>query len=710
MLETSHCLRTRSDIFEIKKLDNNLIAVATQLHGVKLFSPATCETKVALSHENINHEVTAYSCSLNSELMVFSKASFIYILHISSNTILKTIKADGEIIEELEFDLESKYIIAATQSGRVLQYRYDGSSLLARLYSFQYTSKKLQKTSTAVSTFSFYKNLMACGGHNGTIFTINLHSRTNKIILQNTKERITSLCFLDATELISADVKGNLYFNSLKNETLTTTITTSFRKITKIVRMFNPNYLMVLGDDNYVSVYNVYTYKLLHHKYIEFEDTITDIIVVDATSMIAVLKNNSIEKIKLTNIEKLSSFIIHNNLDKAYNLVRIDPLLHDTKEFLSLEAAYKKIYEQALDALKKQNKDIALQVLSIFKYVESKREDIDILFKAFENYGRFKALYMEKKYALAYAMAAKFPPLMTTFQYIKMEEYWKDTFKNAQRQIAHGREENALLLLNEFAAVAQKRPIIKLILNFNDDFIRFLKALESRDFQTIEKIVIKNELFTLIPTYKNVPNEMQKQIVKIGENITNCELDAALTKLTRLKNIASIKEIVETQIQECKAVKKLQDAYEENDFILCYEIIDKYNVLHATKLGNLLQNHWAKLSSIAEGYALKGNIKEIKNTLGELIHLKTRRDKIGDLFRLAFHSQIKGQIAKQLYKKAEALVYSYIDIFGLDREILSIMGMYEFRSKTKLAITNNQNMRVERNKWIESEVILGPTP
>ena len=302
-------------------------------------------------------------------------------------------------------------------------------------------------------------------------------------------------------------------------------------------------------------------------------------------------------------------------------------------------------------------------------------------------------------------MSSKFPALTKTFQYEKIEEVWEETFKNAQRQIAHGRSENAVTLLNEFVTVAQKRPIIKLILKHNDDFIEFLKAIESKDFQKIDKIAKKNELFTFIPTYKNVQNDMQVALNSIQNDINQSKLDSAVKQLSKLNNIDSVSQIVSILKDECKAVKKLQDAYELNDFIKCFEIIDKNHILNSTNLGSLLQNHWHKLMSESEALALKGNIKDIKGTLGELINLSTRRDKIGDLFRLAFHTKIKAFIYNKAYKKAESIIYSYIDIFGSDREIISIMRTYELKSKTKLAIT--QNSRVQRDNWINSDIIMG---
>ena len=703
MIKMQDCLRTRSETIALQKLDNNLIASCTLHHGLKILSFEKCEVTSKITHEDLTSSSLCVAISPNTEFLAFNKDFNILVMHIPSKTIIKTIKTDHETIELLEFDKQSKYIFAATKSGRILQYRYDGSSLLARLYSFN--TQNTTNNRAIVSSFAFNKNIMACGGAKGVIFTINIHSRAGKHIVKNDDYHVNSICFINDTIIASGDVNGTIYFNSLKNSNLIKKIQTAFSKIVQILLMPNPRYIMVVGDENYVSIYDTQNFKLLHSKYIKFNSGIIKVIVVNKTSLLVALKNNNIQKINLPDLDILKSYVESGSLDKAFQFVERHLMVHGTQEHLELEDAYAEIYKKALTALTNQNKGKALDIVKMFKYTESKKEEIKLLFKAFQNYSRFKSLYIEKKHSLAYAMAEKFPPLKRTFQYHKMEEAWRDSFKNAQRQIAHGLIENANTLLHDYVMVLEKRPFVKLILNHNNDFMLFLQAIESKNFKTVEKLAKKNLLFTKIPTYSNIKNDINEEIIKIQENIDNGELDSAIIKLTKLQNIDSISDKINTQINECKAIKKLQDAYEENNFIECYEIIDKNYSLHSIKLALLLQDHWSKIISECENAALRGNIKDIKKTLGELINLSSRRDQIGDLFRLSFHTRIKGLLAKKAYKNAESIIYSYIDIFGIDSEIISIMNMYEQVSKNKLAIS--QNGRQSRDSWINSESIMG---
>ncbi len=706
MPSISECHSNYSEITELKILDNDFIAYSTKKDGIRIFSHKDCslELNVNKIHENLSSaDATAFSP--NGECFAFCIKNQIYIIHIASKTLIETINTYKEEIEILSFDLESKYIIAGTAAGRVLQYRYDVSSSLSRLCSFSKASQAQMLTQSFVSAFKFHKNRLACGSHYGDIFIVDLHSRINKNHLTNSKVRVNSICFLDEKTVISGTSDGKLFINYLDNMKESKRIDTGFTAITNIVLMSNPNYVMVSGDANYVSIYDINKYKIVHNKYLEFSGKVNDIALVNGDTLMAVVDNSNIFRVELPSLAKLKSLILHNILDEAFNLCEKDFAMKDTKEYRQLQDNYNKVYAQAAQALINQKKTYALQLIDAFKNVSSKKEEIALLFKAFENYPRFQSLYLEKKYSLAYILCTQFPALQHTHQYKRMEESWKEAFMNAQRQILLGRDEIAKSLLFEYMTVISKRPMIKLILNHNKKFIEFLKAIEVKDFHKVNLIAKKHADFTKIPTYKSLQNNMNYDLIEIQNHIKQGKIDLATEALEKFKELPSIALEVETLREDCISMQKLKNAYEISDFKSCYEVLDTCKGLEFSELGMLLDKHWSKLMQSCEEFASKGNIKDIKATLGELILLNTRRDKIGDLLRVGFHTKIKMLMAKKSINSAENIIYSYIDIFGIDTEINSIMRFYEATTKAKLAIT--ENSRRARDNWINSEIIIG---
>ena len=128
-------------------------------------------------------------------------------------------------------------------------------------------------------------------------------------------------------------------------------------------------------------------------------------------------------------------------------------------------------------------------------------------------------------------------------------------------------------------------------------------------------------------------------------------------------------------------------------------------MLQNTHLAKLLESHWKKLINKCEISALMGDIKSVKKTLDELLFINTRRAKIGDLLRLSFYTKIKQLLAKKQYKKAETLLYSFIDIFGIDDDLQHLILRYEKLSKTKLAITIGENLHKARDEWVKSDIL-----
>ncbi|MFA6138955.1 MAG: hypothetical protein WC667_12850 [Sulfurimonas sp.] len=706
MPSISVCHRNHSEITELKVLDNDFVAYNTKMHGIIIFSYKDCSVKLNVNrlHENLaSADATAFSP--NGEYLAFCVKTIIYIIHIQSKTLIKTINTYKEKIEILSFDLESKYVIAGTAAGRVLQYKYDGSSFLARLCSFSNASQTQMLTQSFVSTFKFHKNRLACGSHYGDIFIVDIHSRVNKNHLTNSKVRVNAICFLDEKTVISGTSDGKLFINYLDNMKKSRQIHTGFTTIEDIILMSNPDYVMISGDANHVSIYDIKKYKIVHNKYIEFSGKVNDIALVNDETLIAVVDNLNIFRVELPSLAKLKSLILHNILDEAFNLCEKDFAMKDTKEYRQLQDNYDKVYAQAAQALINQQRTYALQLIDAFKNIPSKKKEIALLFKAFENYPRFQSLYLEKKFPLAYILCTQFPALQHTHQYKRMEESWKEAFMNAQRQILLGRDEIAKSLLFEYTTVISKRPMIKLILNHNKKFIEFLKAIEVKDFQKVNEIAKTHKDFTKIPTYKSLQNNMEYALIEIQSYIKHGKVDLATEALEKFKELPSIALEVDTLREDCISMQKLKNAYEINDFKSCYEVLDTCNGLEFSELGMLLDKYWSKLMQSCEEFASKGNIKDIKATLGELILLSTRRDKIGDMLRVGFHTKIKILMDKKSIKSAENIIYSYIDIFGIDTEINSIMHLYEVTTKAKLAIT--ENSRRARDNWINSEIIIG---
>ena len=704
------CIIARSKITELVALDNEILAFSTLQNGIALLDYQECEIKKNITHQKLNTSADIVTFSPNKEYFAFVNNRIIYIVDIQSKENIQMINIEDEDITILRFDNSSTYLIAGTKNGRVLQYRYDKNSLLSRLCSFPHNRNsiylKFKDNENYVSTFAFSNNTLACSGYGGAIFIIDLHTRANKNIITHSRTRVNILCFLDENTILSGNDDGSVDITPLNDTKAYKTINTPLSSVKQIIVMPNPNYIMISGTSNIISVIDVKNYKIIHSKYAEFTATINKIAMINNESIIVALDNKRISYIDLPNVEKLKSFILHNNLEQAYKLIHSEPMLQGSHEHQLLEEKFELVYSEATKALINQNKTLAVNILSSYKNIVQKQQKIKDLFIAFDNFRRFHGLFLEKKYALCYAMASKFEPLKQTIQYRQMEQVFKLAFANAQRQVIQGNLPGAKALLFEYGAVMSKKPIIQLILTQNKEFIEFLQAVNKKDYIEINRLITTNKLFSQIPNYITLNEEIEEKLKNIRFSIKTGEIIIAKKLLFSLENVTHIEDEVKQLNLECKYALILRKAYKADHFKSCYEILDSHKSLKSTELGIMLERHWSKLMHKCEEYALAGNIKDIKKELDGLLRLTSRQNKIGDLIRVAFQVRIKMLIQSQNYRGAETIIYTYIDIFGQDSEIKQIMNNFERLSRLKLAITDEHGKRPSRDSWLESPIIM----
>jgi WD40 repeat protein len=695
--------KERSQIISFSRLSENSLAFATKYSGAKIININDNATKLKLVHKELGSQTTAICFSQDAKFMAFANTNLIYVIDLETKELVKNISIPDEKIEILTFCSASTYLIAGTDAGRVYQYRYNSSAVLSRLCSFPY--KKKQTKINYVSAFAMHKDKLACSGQGGALFIIDLHSKIKKDILIEQGSRINALCFIDENRVVSADVDGNVLIHSL-NKKETKFIDAPFKNIRDILKTPNADYIIVSAQSNYVALLDINKAKVADTKYIEFKKTISKIALLNDASLFVALEDSEILNVQLPNRLQLKELVMRNALYEAYRLIENEPILHNTLEHKLLEKRYKDIYKAALNALMNQNKSYALSSVAPLKGIRSKENEINILFKSFENYDRFKILYFEKKYALCFAMTSKFEALKQTPLYTKLEEAWRESFKNAYRHITLGDIQSAKALMHEYLTIASKRELIKLLINQESDFMAFLYAVDINDFQSVDELIHKNRLFLETPTYISLNISIEKNIKKIELFIKQGELQKAKEHLKLFKNTTFMKDELERLITDFNSMIKLQNAYKRNDFKSCYEILDTHKILNATELGIILNKRWAQLVSECEDYALAGDAKSIKLALENLISVSTRKDKIGDLLRVSFQSKIKAFLANENFQGSQNIIYSYIDIFGTDKEMKLLMKTHEHLSRKKLAITLDNGERTPRDAWLSSEIIM----
>jgi len=658
MIKKQLCFESRSHITNLKTTSPSQFAFFTKHHGLAIFDIEKSQIVKKLHKDYPNIKKTAIS--KNGKLLAIYFKNNIHVIDINSSKEIKILSVKDDILA-MNFDEDSRYLITTDKEKNLTIYKYDKSTPLINF-----------KTKTHVTNISFFKDELILSYKN--VYETNLYTLTDFIQTEQTNYQIVKT-IKTKEYLIVGDKKGNLYINNTK-------LSTPFTKLHDLLLV--GNYLLVSGDANYITLIDVKNKKLLRSNYIDFDDDVFKMVLLANKTVILTLTNKQVMKVILSDEKELNSLILHNSLDKAYRLLEQDPMLCGTKTHKQLEDRYNYLYNQAINSLQNQNKKQAEQILKPLNNIASKKQELEFVFKAFEHFAKFQKLILTKEYSLAYNLATKYKPLQQTKPYKKLDEIFKQTFINAQRQMLLNKKENAKALLNEYMNAISKREIIKLILNQSEEFVKFVTATQKDDYETIKKLLHVNPVFKQIPTYIDIQTQMQNDIKKIQTATYELDIYKIKTILSNIKN-----KLTKTQLksfnQIIKDITTLKTAYENSNFLKCYNIIDSHPSLQNTQLTNLLEKHWKKLMINCEDKAFKGDIKSIKESLQELINI--RKTKVESLLKLSFYIKIKMLFKQREPKKIELLIYSYIDIFKEDEEIKKFIYSFEKNFNKKVAIT-----------------------
>lgn len=650
----------------------------------------------------LQNRLTAFN--LKKRVLAIVQDESIFIYDTKTKKQIQTLKSHDGSISQLYFLPDNLHLVYATSNGRVVICNYKNAHYTVRLFS---TIKKYKtQLPIRISAIAFYKHLLAVGSADGKVTLIHLNSYAIIDELYYSNAAVSTLCFSDTNRLIIIDAHGEIFTHDLERIQTTTSVMTHLSHTKQLLQIPKSDFLLINSHKEFLTLFDMKKNKVILNEYLHFTHPISYIELTKEHNLLVALEDREVLHITLQNESNLESLVLHNMIAEAYALVEKNPQLLESKEYKELEKAYNIKYLNALKALQLCDVKKAQELLENCSEIKSKQEDTKLLFEAYRYYERFQALVMEKKFAPAYALATKYPPLQYSKEYKTMENAYKNAYKNAQKQVLLSNLNAAKELLLPYLSVLSKKESINLILKENEAFLAFLEALKRSDYATMHKLLATHPHFENIPPYKEFLYTIKDSLQKINTLLNAADIVQARELMQKLENISFIQKELELLVEKADSIEKLLLLYKQNKFQECYRVLDeKPTIFLNLKLANLLEKHWMKLMQKCEKYALYGNVKGIKQTLQELLTLQSRSKRVGELLRVAFIVEIDDNITKKKFVSAENFIYSYVDIFGSDTNLQRVMQLYEKKAKKKLALTP-QSTKIARDAWLHNKLIL----
>lgn len=644
---------------------------------------------------------------LEKKLLAIAENESIYLYDTQTKKQIATLHSFDGAVTQLYFLEDGLHILYVTENARVIIANYKDTHYNARIYS---TIKKFKtQLPIRITAISLSKYLLAIGSADGKIVLMNLNSYARIKEFHDTNAAISTLCISDKSELTGVDAHGELFTYDLQGIKQTKRAATHLTNSKQLLHIPKSDFLLINSQKEFLTLFNLKTNRIVLNEYLHFSHPVSYIELTHGKNLLVTLQNREVLHVTLDNRENLKSLFLHNMLEDAYALVEQNPQLLTSQEYKELEKVYHRSYLNALKALQLNDITKANKILEVYKNIKSKREDIELLFEAYKHYKSFQDLAIGRKFAPAYALANRYPPLQYTKEYKAMEKGYKTAYKNAQKQVLLSKLNAAKELLVPYLGVITKKESIDLILKENSDFLEFLDALKRGEYTTIQRIVGQHPHFTDLPPYKKFLHHTQERLEEINTLLNAASVDKADELIQSIDTLPFVSAEITLLKEKKRAVKILLSLYQQNKFQECYLLLDeKKTMFLELKLANLLEKNWVHLMQRCEKYALYGNIKGVKQTLQELLTLKSRSQRVGELLRTAFIVKIEESITKKNLLSAENFIYSYVDIFGSDTKVQRIMHLYERKAAKKLAITP-QSIQIARDAWLHNRLITTPS-
>jgi hypothetical protein len=233
--------------------------------------------------------------------------------------------------------------------------------------------------------------------------------------------------------------------------------------------------------------------------------------------------------------------------------------------------------------------------------------------------------------------------------------------------------------------------------------IAFAKAVAAKDYISLKKLTEQEPILRQIPSYRTVMESTDTIIEVIMDAIKHEQYDKADLLCSELLQIPHLAHHHSSVNRFITKAKKLSALHEAGKVYEVYEMMDRSTELNVLPLAKEMEAAWSKMMQACEEAALHGHTAVIKNTLGDLLTLPSRSEKIGNLLRTSYQMQIKIYLARNKPEKAGISIERYIDLFGIDNETRLLIKMLNKKGED-IFLSDEQLQNRPRGLWLSTAV------
>ena len=697
-----------SDIVYLNVLNDTEFAVVTLDKSFSIINLETMqqEQTFTFNNANVHREKKSIAFSSDGKYIAYSEIgqSVVRVINIHTRKLHHSFPTLQNRIETLCFDPGSSYLVAGSITGRVYLWNLFSTGQVSRLSSFpEYSPHLLTQPKTnyvSAACFSPSGDLVATSGYGGSIVVTNIHTEVSPKRITPNHVRINALSFVHENLLVAGNIEGALDIIDLHTSQIQKHYQTGLGSINAIAVSSSGNYLLVAGHTKDILLIDLKKQKIREAAYISRPEKVFQLSMTHDDTLFVGCENGSITVHQLSPHSTLKSYINTDTYDRAYDLIQEYPLLEDSTLMTELEQEWENRLSDALAKIEEGQTDDALLLLQNFTTVPAKINTIKDVKNFIKQFSSFNSAVLGENYSLAYSIAEQTPLLKRSSSYARMEAIWDASFFKAQTYVIKDQKQELVKILEPFGRVNSKLCFIQVLIHQPELFLEFTHNVNTSAYEKVFSVIHSYPCLKEIQSYKDMLHAAKDLYDKSRQHIFSAEFDLAELELEQLSHIPSMK----LQTQELKHIftvaLKFQSLYSEGDIPSCYALIDKHETLQALPLVKELEVDWNTKMEAAEKEALLGNIKEVKSTLGTLLRLSTRSQKIGTLLRLGFLTQIKYLVVKNQISNIQQAIDNYIYMFGYDTELNNLILKIRQDEIMEINVDDEQMHHRPRSLWL----------
>jgi len=574
----------------------------------------------------------------------------------------------GEVLN-VSFDWDENYLLTGGSDGRAYIWSLKfGKMLIA-----------LPPHPDYILSGGFSKNNLwiATGSYDRLITISNISSSNLFYRKKSHRGAVTKIKFFNNNIMISGDKTGELIKWDYRKGKILGRFSNMADMVVDFISDENDEFLFAITKEKRVYLYDFETVELITQDFIKLSTFPTSIAYnyFNSHFYVGCVDGSIYVYDLLEDKNKLKELIESKKYSEAYELVKSNPILKRTGEYKTLENIWEKTFSAINKLLEKGQIDEAKILFEPFKNNPIKRNLFQNLLRDFGEFEKFKQAVLKKRYPLAYSLVHKYPVYKQSVYYKKMEEDFKKAFNKARRYIKANQEAKAREVLKPFAGVSDKVALIKSLFTEKQLYDVIKNKLAKKDFESFFDFVKRYPFLTDSPEYSIALKYGEKFLDLANEALNNGDYKKAIQYAEILEKFPMYKDEAKDIINKAKNISNFLMYLANNDYDMVEELVNLYSYLEKLEDYKKFVKRYKNILKEAETYALKGDVKTIKEKYKDLFAYKFFKNMLNNFIKRAYFNQIVTLYKQNDMENLKTAIENYIKLFGFDNEIGDILKL-----------------------------------